>query len=32
MEISYIMYHESLYHNKNIYHDIDKSDEIITIM
>ena len=32
MEISYIIYHGSLYRDMNVYHDIDKSDEIITIM
>ena len=32
MEIFYIIYHGSLYHDMNVYHDIDKSDEIITIM
>ena len=30
MEISYIVYHESLYHDMNVYHDTDKNDEIIT--
>ena len=30
METSYITYHGSLYHDMNVYHDIDKSDEIIT--
>ena len=32
MDISYIIYHRSLYRDMNVYHDIDKSDEIITIM
>ena len=32
MEISYIICHGSLYHDMNVYHDIDKSDKIITIM
>ena len=31
MEFFYIIYHGSLYHDMNIDHDIDKSDEVITI-
>ena len=30
MKISYIMYHESLYHDMYVYHNMDKSDEILT--
>ena len=32
IEISYIIYHGSLYHDMSVYHDIDKSDEITVIM
>ena len=32
MEFFYTIYHRSLYHDMNVYHDINKSDEIITIM
>ena len=32
MEFFYIIYHGSLYHDMNVYHDIDKSDEIIDFL
>ena len=32
MEISYIIYHGSLYCDMNVYHDIDKSDKIIDFL
>ena len=28
MEIPYIICHENLYHNMNVYHDVDKSVEM----